>query len=390
MKKNIHVLVMPSWYPTSETPLNGIFFKEQAQNLLDFNIKVGIVYAEMRWLTSLSWSNLKKHHFQIKQYNEDGILTIRKHSWNKFPRFPRKQAMNRVREFVKLADIYIKKYGKPDIIHAHSVLWGGYAAMIVSKKYNIPYIITEHSTAYARGLIKDWQEVYIREAFENANKTLAVSSPFAEILHKYSPRTKIDVLNNPVKVEFFEVPKHRKKDPFIFLSVAFLMHKKGIDLLIKAFHKAFYKNENVKLKIAGDGEERKNLEQLVQKLDLCNKVSFLGQLTRENVKKEMMESNVFVLPSRFETFGVVFIEALASGMPVIGTRCGGPEDIISKDVGKLVDNEDINGLSEALKEVYEKYDSYDSVSLRDYCVNKFSSQSITNKLLNIYDSVLKL
>ena len=387
-QENIHVLVIPSWYPTLESPLSGIFFKEQTENLLDFNVKVGVVYPEVRWLSTFSISKFKKNHFQVKEYNEDGLTVIRMHGWNVFPKFPVKRDMYWVNKAIQLSEKYMNKYGKPDVIHAHSTLWGGYAAMILSQKYNIPYVVTEHLTEFARGLIEEWKIPYINKVFDNANKALAVSSPFANLLQKYSKNNKIEVLHNPVDMEFFDVPKARIKEPFTFLTVAFLAHKKGIDILIKAFDKAFKGKNNIKLKIGGDGDERSNLEKLANDLGLSEQVEFLGILSRDMVKSKMKSSNVFVLPSRFETFGIVYIEALATGIPAIGTKCGGPEDIVSEDVGKLVEVGDIDALAEAMLYVYENYESYDSCKLREYCSDNFSKEAVTTKLIKIYNDII--
>ncbi|WP_050606729.1 glycosyltransferase [Clostridium niameyense] len=385
--EDMHILVIPSWYPTTDEPNRGIFFKEQSHNLYDINVKVSVVYPEVRWIPTFSLSKFKENHFQIREYNEDGIITIRKHGWNTSPGNSQKQAKNWVKQALKLAEIYISKYGKPDLIHAHSTLWGGYTAMLVSQKYNIPYIITEHSTSYARNAIKDWEIPYIKEAFNNASKILAVSSPFAKLLQKYS-KNPIEVIHNPVNISFFEIPKSRQKKPFTFLSVAFLEHKKGMDVLINAFNKAFKNQKDVILNIGGDGEERKKLEELVTKLELTDQVNFIGGLSRNEVKEQMMKNNAFVLPSRFETFGVVFIEALSTGMPIIATRCGGPEDIVSEKVGKLVEVEDVDGLANAMVYIYENYDLYDSNELRQYCNDNFSKEVITNKLIDIYKNIL--
>ena len=79
------------------------------------------------------------------------------------------------------------------------------------------------------------------------------------------------------------------------------------------------------------------LEALVQEKALTEQVTFLGSLTREQVRQEVSEADAFVLSSEYETFGVVVIEALALGKPVIATRCGGPESIVVPSVGYLVE-----------------------------------------------------
>ncbi len=196
-------------------------------------------------------------------------------------------------------------------------------------------------------------------------------------------------MHNPVDLDAFLLPKiERKEDPFTFLTVAFLKKIKGIDILIRAFYEAFSNQDNIKLKIGGDGVEKERLMNLVDSLNLNNQVEFLGQLSRSEVSYEMQNNNIFVLPSRFETFGVVLIEALASGMPVISTKCGGPEDIVSKEVGELVKTDDVQQLRKALEYMYLNYYKYNPIKLSNYCKDNFGKEYITNKLLSIYREII--
>ena len=162
-----------------------------------------------------------------------------------------------------------------------------------------------------------------------------------------------------------------------------------MDILIKAFNKAFKDENNVILRIGGDGTERENLEKLVNELSLQDKVEFLGSLNREEVKIEMKKCNVFSLASKFETFGVVLIEALATGTPVISTNCGGPYDIINDRVGRLVEVNNIEELADALKYVYVNYNNYDCNEIRKYCIDNFSNEAIGRKQLDIYNSAIE-
>jgi glycosyltransferase involved in cell wall biosynthesis len=117
-------------------------------------------------------------------------------------------------------------------------------------------------------------------------------------------------------------------------------------------------------------------------------VIFLGKLSHENVKKEMMKCNVFVLSSLTETFGVVLIEALSCGKPVISTKSGGPDDIITRDNGILITVNDDQDLSKAMREIYDNYHLYNSNKIRQDCLNKYGSNAITDQLINLYNEVL--
>ncbi|MCM8711281.1 glycosyltransferase [Clostridium sp. SYSU_GA19001] len=218
IKKQLHILILPSWYPISSMPLSGIFFKEQVQALRRAGVKAGIVYPETRGLTNFSIKNLLNNHFHITKELEDSVMTFRLHSWNMFPKMPKLQAIQWVYETKRLVKKYIEINGKPDIIHAHSTLWGGYTALLLSKEYNIPYIITEHHSNFANGLIKDWQVPYIQKSFIDAKKLIAVSSPFAKILQHYDKGKNIVVIPNAINTDFFYFKKkNAKKNLLIYL-----------------------------------------------------------------------------------------------------------------------------------------------------------------------------
>jgi L-malate glycosyltransferase len=387
-EKNMHVLVIPSWYPTTKTPLNGIFFKEQAKALCENGVNVGLIYPEIRGLSGICIKDFLNNHFQMQQISEDKVKTLRLHSWNLFPKISRLQASQWVYEGKKLARKYIELNGKPDIIHAHSALWGGYVARYISNYYDIPYVITEHSSSYARKLINAWEIPYVKKIFKNSSEIVAVSTAFAHILKEYTNCKDVMVIPNSIDTNYFFLKQKNNDDKFVFLFTAFLTKNKGTDILIKAFEKAFKHNENVVLKIGGDGEQKKELQQLVKQLKLNNRVEFLGMLSREEVRKYLLSCNAFVLPSYYETFGVVLIEALSTGTPVISTKCGGPEDIVIKEVGILVEKGNINELSNALQNMYESNNEYDMDGIRNYVIKKYSNSAVSKKLINIYEEIL--
>src|SRR5690606_9435676 len=106
-------------------------------------------------------------------------------------------------------------------------------------------------------------------------------------------------------------------------------------------------------------------------------VTFLGKLSRGEVRMALSNCNAFVLPSRFETFGVVLVEALAMGVPVIATRCGGPEDIVTENTGVLVPVDDRQALAEALESVLLSPDKWDRDTIREDCRARFGAAAIS-------------
>ncbi len=393
MRSIFHILVIPSWYPTEQNPINGIFFKEQSEALAKYGFKVSVIYAETQeGLKKITINKFKKNHFQIEIKNINNVLTYRFLGWSFPPKISRLKISFWINRMLNLADKYIQENGKPDIIHAHCALWGGYVAYLISRKYGIPYILTEHFTGYARNLVKPWEKVKAKCVIQGSSFNLAVSKSFADLLdHIFNlDKNSFGVMPNIVDIEYFNLPDcNRVTKPFIFLNVSFLTPKKGIDILIKAFNMAFKDNENVLLKIGGDGEQRQELEQLVNELGINNKVIFLGLLDRQAVKNAMHNANALVISSYYETFGVVAIEAMSTGLPVIATKCGGPEDIITSDkLGILINRGDINEMANALKYMYNNYKSYNQELIRKHTIENYNDQVIVKKLEKIYNKVL--
>ena len=279
------------------------------------------------------------------------------------------------------------KEGKVDLIHCQSSFWAGISAAYISKKYNIPLIITEHSSLKTAVYIKDSYKPFIKKSYLDADALIAVGSGLKKEISEFSGRSDVKVIHNLIPVERFNIGKY-DNDLFTFFSLAFLEGGKGMDVLIKAFAKYFI-NTNTKLVIGGDGSQKEFLINLAKELEIENQIEFLGALSREEVSSYMSRCDTFVLASKYETFGVVYIEALASGKPVIGTYNGGAEDIINNDNGLLVKVNDIDDLGNAMKYVYENISLYDAEKIRYECIEKYSKKKIINEILNVYSYLMK-
>lgn len=388
----MHVLLIPSWYPTDLNPVNGIFFKEQAKALHRSGVKVGVIAPIQRSILTLKDGRIFDYFYKLDYRVEDEIPTYRLLGWS-IPKVYKLNLKVLYYYIPKLIKSYIQNLGKPDIVHAHSALWGGEIALCISKILKIPYVITEHSSAYARGLIKPWQETYLKRIFENASLVIGVSSKLLENISQYYTHKNSEVVPNVVDTDYFTLPPtRRKKCPFEFLSVALLTPIKGMEILIKAFYEAFREVDDVVLKIGGDGPSRPLLEKLVEELKMKERVKFLGMLDRYQVRENMWKANVFVLPSYYETFGVVLIEAMSTGLPVIATKCGGPEDFVNPMVGSLVEKGNVLELAEEMIKWYRRIkNSIDwnyEKDIREYAVSNFSYEAVAKRLVYLYNLII--
>lgn len=383
MKEPKHILIIPSWYPQFSGDIGGSFFREQAIALRKAGYQVGVIYPQIRSLKNIK--SILKKPYGLTVENDEGIDTLRWYTANYFPKVKNYNKSHWIKVALRLFEIYVEKYGKPNIIHVHSMLYAGFAAQIIREKYDIPYIITEHSSAFARNLIADEVLDSLKRVVENAQVCIAVSQKFSEYLEIKFSQSVWQYIPNIVSDSFFtEIDSHKNPEKIRIITVCNLNKNKNTALLIRAFSELLKQLPNIELVIGGDGEERQALEELVATLALQQHVKFLGALTRDQVRLEISQSSMFVLSSKYETFGVVVIEALALGKPVVATKCGGPESIIQNDVGLLVKNDSVTDLMTGILHVSTHLSDYDADVLKKYCFDNFSEKAVVNKLAQIY------
>lgn len=392
-KTPLHILIIPSWYKTPETPVLGTFFEEQARAIQGSGHKVAIIYPEyVPFSEGLSLKANRSFDFyvdnDIPTFNvkiNAGIPKLRRLSYKRFGR-----AVNRVYED------YINNFGKPDIIHAHSVFHAGICAKYISDKHKIPLVITEHLTAYLMGYINSKTDIEIaRKIFLESDASIIVSHNFKKDLENNLklPNGTFKVIHNLVNDLFFKDFKtitYTHGDTFHLFTNSFLLPRKNINLIIEAVRILLDKHYKIQLSVGGDGPEEEKLKTLAADLGIADKVTFKGKLFRTEVKKELDECHCFVLGSQYETFGVVLIESLACGRPVVTTDSGGPRDFIGQDQGIVVKEHTPQSLAEGIEFVINNYQKYQQQQLSDYCMKRFSEQKIIGEIINVYKSVLHL
>jgi len=383
----MHVLVVPSWYPTAEAPLQGIYFAEQAQCLHAHGLTVGVVYPEQQSLRHLSWQALQQKHFQTEWTNGYEIPTLRRYGWNVWWRFPPGMRA-RVRSAVRLAHRYVGRHGVPDVIHAHSARWAGAAAARMSEAFGVPYVLTEHYSGFVRDDLFPWRRSLFEAGFQQADGLAAVSTVLKDALvdNDLAAPNDIQLHPNPVRTSLFRPPpnKRSRPPPFRFVTVAALNPRKNVEGLLQAFAHAFGRSDAVSLTIVGDGPRRKALEMTARKLGVVERVDFRGPLDRTAVRDALWDAHAFALSSRHETFGVALVEAMATGLPIVSTQCGGPEDIVTEETGSLVPPNDPNALAEALRSLRRNWATYDPTRIREHVLNRYGPEPFVQRTRSFY------
>jgi glycosyltransferase involved in cell wall biosynthesis len=387
----MHILVIPSWYKTDKNPIYGSFFEEQARGLQKKGCKVGLF------------------HVGFKSFFHKGLLVNKEYVDNNLPTYyyefkaiaPRLRKLNYnvlcYKAYLKFIK-YVKLHGKPDVIHAHSVFFGGIVAQYISKKTGIPYVITEHLTNFITGGITNKTDLFFtNKVFNNSHTNIVVSTTFKkELVQKLDLNAKkVIVINNMVSPMFFQDFKEREiesQEEIVFFSNSFITERKNQKLLIDAFviFNKYY--PNAKLLIGGDITADYEIPLKNRLLEYSKSfnlnIQFLGLLSRHQVKQYLQMCHVFLLASAYETFGVVLIEALASGRPIISTNSKGPEDIIDGKNGCLVQIHEAQYFAEAMISVIENYSTYNQKVISEKCESKFGDNAIINQIMAVYKNAL--
>ena len=383
----MHVLIIPSeHFVTDKSPLAGIFQSDLANLLANNSVKVGVIspgFISPRFLLSTY------PYAKVESLNNVNIL--RQYRQRVIPEKYRSVVVL-VRQYtnlgMKLYDEYVAIYGVPDLVHAHGFLFAGSVAARINKQNGVRTVVTEHSSQYLRNLIGHKYFSEIRYVADSAVEVSAVSAALAQAIENIldNPKVAISVLPN-------QLPKLEDRptrsgdvdldDGFIYISIGSLDSNKNHQLLIKAFAKLTIR-ENVTLKIVGAGPLRKSLEKLSRKLHIENRVFFTGQKTRAEVSQLLANSDCLVVSSKVETFGVVVLEALSAGIPVISTRCGGPEELIDSSNGLLVDSSSVDEMAFAMEQIRCDYAKFDAKNLISYVEKNYGQSRHLRSVMDLY------
>jgi glycosyltransferase involved in cell wall biosynthesis len=278
------------------------------------------------------------------------------------------------------------------VIHAHVVFPGGWVALNLGREYAIPIVLTEHSGPFSVHLKSGYQRRLVREILTNVNRNIAVSPALAREIQTFCNLAKIEVVGNVIRTEFF-VPEgdHLQSSPHSrtrFLSVALLVKEKGMHYLIEAMRLLVQKGiTSFEVIIGGDGPARPMLEGMVKMLGLSDHCRFLGLLNQQEVKYWMQQCDVFVSPSLGETFGVALGEAMACGKPVVTTRSGGSEFIMTDETGLFVNAADPAALAEIMDAFISKRISFRPDMIRQSISDRFGEKAFSQNLSAIYEQV---
>lgn len=278
------------------------------------------------------------------------------------------------------------KYGMPDLLYAH-YMPNIHLAIPTHIKHHIPLVGIEHWSEMGKKTVKSEVVALAKETYPYVDKLIAVSESLKNNIKKYAKEDAI-VVHNMVGQEFTYSPAVCAH-PLTLVAVGSLIHGKGFDLLIQALDQIRSQlPADWKCNIIGEGNQHAALQQQIDNACLTDHIYLLGQKNKQEIVTLLQQSDFFVLPSRSETFGVVYIEAMACGLPVIATDCGVPSSLITSQNGLFIPVDNVNALSDAIIRMTIHLAEYNRQAIAQNCQERFAPKVIAQQLTQIFEQVI--
>ncbi len=386
----LKILFLASWFPNRTNKVLGVFVKRKALAVSD-KCNVAILYVTAD-------ASLKKQNFETICTIEDGLLVVR--VYFKYISYGiLKKILYNVSFFIAhfIGWKRIKKeWGNPDLIHVNVIDRAGYIALVLKYLKKIKYVITEHSTPdidYLRGItkktaipLKPLKSLVIK----NSEYINVDSKASLEYYKKIGFKGNFGIIKNVVEIrpEYLVSKDNRKNDNIKrAVHISILNERKNVTDVIRAYNHICNKlnRKNVEFHIIGEGEQKRELESLAEKFGLLNKNIFFHGFVGDEEKLEILTNSDFhILNSDKEGFSVVTAESILYGIPVIATKCGGPEDFVPEEVGVLIDRRNLQQLIDAIIYMLDNSQNYDPVVLQEFGKRNFSPDVISQMTYNVY------
>ncbi len=339
----IHVLTLTAFYPSRKDERGG-FVAEP--------------------LTEFAALGLDSSVIAVKPLHKSRVLASASApaaSWVRYPVLPGNRGLSSSGQalFLRLRGMVrrLHREHRIDILHAHAPLPCGEAARLLSEDLGIPFVVTVHGLdAYFReqvaGSAGERCAKLCAGVYGKASRVICISEHVRQrVLAGSAELNNTEVVGNGVDPRLFS-PAERTTNEQLIASVGSLIAIKGHDVTLRAVAALKSEFPDLRCHIVGEGPELRRLQDLARELGVSDRVEFLGRQTRREVAKLLRESMMFVLPSRFEGLGCVYLEAMATGLPTVACQGQGIAEVIrSGENGFLVNENDWRGLAEVLRDL---------------------------------------
>jgi glycosyltransferase involved in cell wall biosynthesis len=337
----VNILTLTPFFPTTRDGAQGCFVAEPLNGLSTIGVEGNVLFAQPFYrpaeqpLTSVMPAEL------VRYMSVPGGWGL-----SSAGAFLFAAALKRVRELHARQRI--------DAIHAHGPLPCGHAAMLLGHELNISYVVSVHgldaySTNQVRGIPGLWCRRVSQRVFRFAKSAICVSRHVADEVLAGGAGFRTSVVYNGVDPDLFSPGDEPASTRLSILNIGNLIPIKGHETMVRAFAGVASQFPDLHLDIVGDGPEHRRLTNLARELNVGDRVHFLGRQSRQDVAQLLRHCTIFVLPSKYEGLGCVYLEAMSSAKVAIGCRGQGIEEIIRHGQnGWLIHPDNVQELSTGL------------------------------------------
>lgn len=392
------ILFISHMYPTKSNMSYGKVIHEQAISLINKGYEIKVISPIPYIPKILSNHNKRFNNYYKTSYyeNYEGIdvyypryLSVRR---NPFLFYLSADTM--YLSILKLIDDLHKRF-KFDIIHSHFGYPDAYIGQRLARKYDVKLISTIQATDL--DITVNLSDKIKRRLFNGLNKSHTVITPspkiskqLRELLEIKSETIGYGINSQKIcnKFEKKTIFSGKEDKEIQIVSISRLINTKGIDYNIEAVKKLKEENIYVKYTVIGDGIEKENLMNLTKELNLDDSVTFLGALSNDDAIAVLKKSDMFLLPSWQETFGLVYLEAMANNIPVIGCKGQGFDGIILQDVnGYLAEPKNSDSIVEIIKYMINNEKKVEKIikNANKLVKNNYTMETIAESISEIYE-----
>lgn len=365
------VVFLARWYPHKYDPMFGLFVQRHAEAAaLHDNITVVYVHPDTN----------AHSKYDIERTTENGVDTIRIY-------YKKQGKVSSAWRYFRACQKGLKLAGKADLIHVHVLTRMGLVAYQQKRLHGIPYIITEHWSRYLPGNDYSgfWRKLWTKRIVRRAKVVTTASEVLAQAMQGHGLKNAhYLVLPNVVDTNLFKPIPHHNEVPKIVHVSCFEDQSKNISGLLDALKLMKDKGDAFQAVLIGEGMDLEAMQQRAAILGLNDCIRFTGLLQGQALVDELATGDFFVLPSHYETGGIVLLEAMACGLPVVATHVGALPEIVDESNGLLVQPNDKQALVEAMEQLCHTY--YNYKGLREPIVERYSKENVGKLTHQLYFS----
>ena len=382
------VLVLSHLYPNSTSRIYGSFVHNQLRFLAD-RCQMSVI-APVPWFPFPGFGRWSEYRHVPRLHVLDGIRV----------RHPRRLALPRRLLFTRLWRFHLRALLKavdqvPDLIHAHCAYPDGRAAVEYGARTGRPVVITVHGSdiKILPRLNPRWRDL-TAEALTRAAAVIAVSQDLrSEVIRFGVPADRVHCIPNGVDCRLFggTGPRRTGKNGWRLLYVGRFAEAKGLRVLLDALAKVRLRRQDVSCILIGGHPSTGTADPFlpqVRALGLSDCVAFEDAIPWEELPGRMADADLFVLPSFSEGLTTSLVEAQASGLPVVVTRCGGPEEVVDDSVGRLVRVGDAEDLCAGILDALRDYHTFDRSAIRQRARERYDYRHVARQIQALYEAVL--